>query len=186
MTPYADDKTSSFTIPREPRKLLEELAVAQRDYEDAKNASEKATQQEADASARRKTLKRDIINALREKGMSDSRSDKEYVDEAAWIENERNVAIAQDKKRSALVDESIARQRMLTLRASLVPITMYAGAVIMIGSLEATAMEYGDKALVNLNTLKSSVDSFYRTTDAVASNAEHDSAHSDDASVAHA
>lgn len=123
MTPYQDEMTSGFAIPRTPSALLDALAASQRDYEDAKTTSEKATQAESAAVANRKLLKRDIIKALRDAGMSDSRSDKEYVDDEAWKFNENDIAIAQDRKRSAAVDESIARQRMLTLRGAILPVT---------------------------------------------------------------
>lgn len=163
MTPYADDKSSTFAIPRAPSALLDALERAERDYEDAKSATERATQRESDAIANRKLLKRDIINDLRKLGMSDSRSDKEYVDDERWKKNEADVAIAQDAKRSLAVDESIARHRMLTLRAAIVPVT----AVLLIRFAKP----------IDSDTATALVDSSF-------ANASSDDAHSGDANIA--
>lgn len=155
MTPYSDDKTSDFAIPQNATGLIAALQRAQRDYEDAKNASERATQAESAAIANRKALKRSIILDMTNRGVAVTRAEKEYVDTEKWQQNELDVAIAQDKKRSADVDESIYRQRMLTLRAAIVPVTI----------ATATVAVY--------------------ITDAITSAADDDLAHSADPSVAH-
>lgn len=193
-TPYSDEKTSDFVIPRDPSTLITALGVAQRDYEDAKVASEKATQSESDAGAKRKTLKRDLINSMRQRGIAVSRAEKEYVDEDEWKKNEEDIAIHQDKERSALVDESIARQRMLTLRASIIPVTaMFSFAKVEVQNkaiIDALAkatnsLEHETKA-VQLASLGSSLpESAHSLVDASMTNAHGDEAHSDDASVAH-
>ena len=153
MTPYKGNST--FTIPRGTAALLDALTAMQREYEDAKMASERATQTESDCMTKKKTLKRDLINALTASGVAVTRAEKEYVDAEDWKQNEIDLVAAQDKKRAADHDESIARQRMLTLRAAIVPVTV-------------------------LETTKP-----YGARDAVLAIAEDDMAFSADPSVAH-
>ena len=167
MTPYKGD--SKFVIFRSLPALLDALEIAQREYENAKNEGERATQQESDAVAKRKLLKRDLINELIASGKPKTAAEKEYVDEERWKSNEEFVLQMQEKKRAADVDESLARQQVLTLRAAIIPVTVMRLIEVMPQSAQP----------------KLTLDSVQQYGHAAIDNADGDPAHSADPSVAH-
>ena len=69
-------------------------------------------------------LKRELIDLLRKGGTAPTTAAKEYVDCPEWIAHAEKLTALQETKRDADDDESLLRQRVLTLRAVMLPLSV--------------------------------------------------------------